>query len=169
MLLKILFNLRPPLLTGLLFFSCACFLFSPSLDFNNSRSVAKGNWFQRPRLWKRSFPVDRKNVAVDNSQKNSISTTNSDRGPEDRGEKKEKDSYQYSSKSVSFSLLNKVFGMCSPDEDLLAKMINKVGQVFGIGVKDVLFHLSCLDCIGGPVVLHASQYPFSNFTLCVDS
>jgi hypothetical protein len=41
--------------------------------------------------------------------------------------------------------------MFSPDEDLLAKMINKVGQVFGIGVKDVLFHLSCLDCIGGPV------------------
>ena len=66
---KKLFNLRPPLLTGVLFFSCACFLFSPSLDFNNSRSVAKGNWFQRPRLWKRNLPVDRKNVAVDNSKK----------------------------------------------------------------------------------------------------
>jgi hypothetical protein len=59
--------------------------------------------------------------------------------------------------------------MCSPDDDLLAKMINKVGQVLGIGVKDRLFHLSCLDCVGGPVVLHMSQYPYSSFTLHVDS
>jgi hypothetical protein len=75
----------------------------------------------------------------------------------DRGEKNEKEIYQYSSKSVSKSLLYKVFGMWSPDEERLAKMINKVGQVFGIGVKDMPFHLSCFDCVGGPVVLHMSQ------------
>ena len=61
---KKLFNLRPPLLIGLFFLLCV-FLFSPSVDFNNSRSVAKGNWFQRPRLWKINLPVDGKNVAVD--------------------------------------------------------------------------------------------------------
>jgi hypothetical protein len=68
----------------------------------------------------------------------------------------------YSSKIVFFNFWNKLGEILHPDEDRLARIINSVGLVVAIGCKDLIVHMSWVDCMGGPVLAQIEQNPVSN-------
>ena len=70
---------------------------------------------------------------------------------------------------VSCSFLNNPGGIFAPEEDLDVIINNNVGHVVVIGSNEQIIQLSCVECIGSPLLVQISQNPVSILTLLLRS